>query len=601
MELSKIKISNFRSIDRIEFTLRNYTSLIGPNNAGKSTVLSAIDCFLNQIKPQLSDWRNHNYDEPVIIECLFTNLQPWESTCPGVAGIVQNNEIHLRLVASADVANSSVNVEYEAYIREEQIEGWSSGWRDLSQTIKEIASERGFNGTSWKTVSNREVIKQHLRENHPELIAAGDYIWTSEGISIKPALQQALPKCVVIPAVSKIGDDLKTTGKSPFNQLLSSVVMPAVARSEEFRGLQSAIQLLTDKMRGQSEDEFEEIRRITDLLTERLSSILDAEVIMSLNSPDFEKFINSGATLLVNDGHTTSPDNQGSGAQRALTFALLETITKMEIAQEGEQVKSTLLLFEEPELYIHPHLMRKLKSILETIGASNHWQVISTTHSPFLIDVASDPMSLVLVSRNGRGSPTELKQLQSDPFSNVENGDRERQALRATLDFHPTVCEAFFASRVVLVEGDTEVAIFKRAYEILDALEMDTSNVENTTIVSCGGKWTIPAIARLLANFEVPFRIVHDLDRKGRTDDELQVATGIDPYRANAKIDSAAPNVDKFLVEDTLEDLLWPNSRLSGKDKPYQAWNRISDLLGNVGELRDLHDFERMLRFVYEW
>ncbi|MEI8703655.1 ATP-dependent endonuclease [Pseudoalteromonas sp. B62] len=138
--------------------------------------------------------------------------------------------------------------------------------------------------------------------------------------------------------------------------------------------------------------------------------------------------------------------------------------------------------------------------------------------------------------------------MQSDPFAVAANGAQERQALRATLDFHPTVCEAFFASCVVLVEGDSEVAVFKRAYEILEAFEMESSNVENTTIVSCGGKWTIPAIARLLANFEVPFRIVHDMDKKDRTEEELQELTGIDPYRANAKIDSAAPNVEKFVV-----------------------------------------------------
>ncbi|WP_080890447.1 ATP-dependent nuclease [Photobacterium angustum] len=593
-------MKNFRSIENIEFSLRNYTSLIGANNAGKSTIFSAIDYFLNQVKPQFSDWRNNNYDEPIIIECLFENLQGWESTCPGVAGIVQNNEIHLRLVASADVENSSIKVDYEAHLREEQIDGWSSGWRDLSQTIKDIAVEQGITGTSWRTVSNRESIKQYLRENHADLITIGDYIWTDEGISIKQALQQALPKCVVIPAVSKISDDLKTTGKSPFNQLLSSVVMPVISRSDEFRTLQTAIQALTEKMQGQAEDEFEEIRGITDSLTTRLSGILDAEVLMSLSTPDSEKFINSGATLLVNDGHTTSPDNQGNGAQRALTFALLETIARMESAQAGEQVKSTLLLFEEPELYIHPHLMRKLKGILETIGASNNWQVVSTTHSPFLIDVASDPKSLVLVSRNGRGEPSEVKQLQSDPFAVAANGAQERQALRAALDFHPTVCEAFFASRVVLVEGDSEVAVFKRASEILEVFEMASSNVENTTIVSCGGKWTIPAIARLLANFEIPFRIVHDMDRKDRTEEELQNLTGIDPYRANAKIDSAAPNVDKFVVEDTLEDLLWPNDRPAGKDKPYQAWKRIDYLLENVDELRDLTSFRDLISFVYE-
>ncbi|EKO3798898.1 ATP-dependent endonuclease [Vibrio harveyi] len=601
MELTRIKVKNFRSIEEVEFSLGNYTSLIGANNAGKSTIFCAIDYFLNQVKPKLSDWRNHNFEQPIVIECLFDNLQPWESTCPGVAGLVQDNKIHLRLIAFADVENSSVSVEYEAYRREENIDGWSSGWRDLSSSIKEIAIAQGLTSTSWRAVHNKERVKQILREEHEELISLGEYEWSSEGISIKPALQQALPNCVVIPAVSKISDDLKTTGKSPFNQLLSSVVMPVISRSEEFRVFKEAIRLLTEKMQGQGESEFTEIRSITDSLTSRLSGILDAEVLMSLDTPDSEKFINSGATLLVNDGHTTSPDNQGNGAQRALTFALLETIARMESSGDGEQTKSTVLLFEEPELYIHPHLMRKLKGILETIGSSANWQVLSTTHSPFLIDVATDPKSLVLVSRSNRGEPTEIKQLTTDPFATAIHGAKERQALRAALDFHPTVCEAFFANRVVLVEGDSEVAVFKRAKELLEAFGLDTSTVENTTIVSCGGKWTIPAIARLLSNFGVQFRIIHDMDRKQRSEEELAEITGIDPYRANAKILAAAPGTSRFIVEDTLEDIMWPQERPSGKDKPYQAWKRMKYLLENPEELRDLSGFRELLAFAYNW
>ena len=45
MKIQKIKIHNFRSIEDAEFNLDDYSLLIGENNSGKTTIITAIRMF----------------------------------------------------------------------------------------------------------------------------------------------------------------------------------------------------------------------------------------------------------------------------------------------------------------------------------------------------------------------------------------------------------------------------------------------------------------------------------------------------------------------------------------------------------------------------
>lgn len=58
MKISKIHIENFRSIRHLDFELPQISCLVGPNNAGKSNILLAIQKVLGR------DWVTVNsFDE----------------------------------------------------------------------------------------------------------------------------------------------------------------------------------------------------------------------------------------------------------------------------------------------------------------------------------------------------------------------------------------------------------------------------------------------------------------------------------------------------------------------------------------------------------
>ncbi len=58
MKINKIHIHNFRSIADAEFNLDNYNLLVGENNAGKTTIITAIRVFYEDGGTKFSESRD---------------------------------------------------------------------------------------------------------------------------------------------------------------------------------------------------------------------------------------------------------------------------------------------------------------------------------------------------------------------------------------------------------------------------------------------------------------------------------------------------------------------------------------------------------------
>lgn len=73
----------------------------------------------------------------------------------------------------------------------------------------------------------------------------------------------------------------------------------------------------------------------------------------------------------------------GQGIQRLIIFSIIEEIGKSNLAQNS----SKILLFEEPEVYLHPKLKEKLHESLIKISVETDIKIIVTTHDPFFIQL----------------------------------------------------------------------------------------------------------------------------------------------------------------------------------------------------------------------
>lgn len=606
MKLIRIDIQNFRGISSASINLENFTTLIGSNNIGKSTILKAIKILVDTTNPTSEDWpfRTASNDE-MIITGTFYDIQDHERSKPAISNLIHDGELKIRVRTKWDHDNECMGVpSYEAYYNKESIEDFTTSIlaaRSIPWLLDIIRELDCNNSKAYKEMQD-DVIGI-IKERHPEKVTS-DLCWTSDGINFKNSLQQALPHVLYIPACFKIEDDLKSQKGTPFGFLFSNRVYPVLQADSSFEQYTSSLNQLHKKMKGELDGELiEGLQELMESITDSLNQVMDlkSKVKLSLTDIDINAALMKAATLVIEDKLETQLEYQGSGVQRALAYALLESNALFEVT---ESQRSTIILYEEPELYIHPHLMRLLRDKLRDKSSNSSYQVIVSTHSPFLIDIAENPSSLKLIKDNNEGART-VHEIDDSIFHVGEEYD-EREMLRAALDFHPTVCEAFFAKRVVVVEGDTEVAILRFSSELCDKLGVSKDLIKDTTIVSAGGKWTILAIARILSKLSIPFKVVHDTDRKGMTEEQIANISAINAFRANDKIRDIVGDANVFRVNDTFEHLLWDpvidGNAPSEGGKPFNAWKRIRSYIDGSIALNSICEakLRSVLQFIYE-
>ncbi|WP_284884754.1 MULTISPECIES: ATP-dependent nuclease [Citrobacter] len=606
MKLIRIDIQNFRGISSASINLENFTTLIGSNNIGKSTILKAIKILVDTTNPTSEDWpyRTASTDE-MVITGIFSDIQDTERAKPAISNLVHEGKLSIRVRTKWDHDNDCMGVPtYEAFYSKEDIEDYTTSItaaRNIPWLLEIINELDCNNAKSYKDMQS-DVIGL-IKQRYPEKVSSS-LCWTSDGINFKNSLQQALPHVLYIPACFKIEDDLKSQKGTPFGFLFSNRVYPVLQSDPSFTQYTSSLDLLHKKMKGEVDGEvIEGLHELMESITESLNQVMDlkSKVKLSLTEIDINAALMKAATLVIEDKLETQLEYQGSGVQRALAYALLESNALFEVTSSQ---RSTIILYEEPELYIHPHLMRLLRDKLREKSTNASCQVIVSTHSPFLIDIAENPSSLKLIKDTNEGTRT-VHEI-DDTIFHVDESYDEREMLRAALDFHPTVCEAFFAKRVIVVEGDTEVAILRFASELCEKFGISTELVKDTTIVSAGGKWTIPAIARILSKLNIPFKIVHDTDRKGMTEEQINQISAINAYRANAKIENIVGADRVFRVDDTFEHLLWDpiidGNAPSDGGKPFNAWKRVRAYLDGTITLNAVceNKLRAVIQFIYE-
>ncbi|RBL65881.1 ATP-dependent endonuclease, partial [Pseudomonas sp. MWU13-2625] len=161
------------------------------------------------------------------------------------------------------------------------------------------------------------------------------------------------------------------------------------------------------------------------------------------------------------------------------------------------------LLIDEPENALHPMAARAAQRHLYELAESPDWQVIMTTHSPHFINPFLDHTTIVRLERVGdnEAAPVTPKTYRSDLIE-FEADDKER--LQALQHIDPSFSEVFCGSYPVLVEGDTEHAVFMSSI-----LERQHGLMDRVTVIRSRGKATLVPLIKVMTHFKIDFGIVH--------------------------------------------------------------------------------------------
>jgi putative ATP-dependent endonuclease of OLD family len=215
---------------------------------------------------------------------------------------------------------------------------------------------------------------------------------------------------------------------------------------------------------------------------------------------DFKvKFKTTADTPLLNDY-----DQMGHGSVRIAIFLLM--LMRDKLRGESDVKKNFLVLFEEPELFLHPVLTKELRSLIyEVSDSETPFQVLCASHSPQMIDISKEHSSLVRMIKDDNG--THLFQVRQNDLKNAQQNTNEKvkQKLYEILRFDPYVCESFYANEVLLVEGDTE-AIIARGFQ------QEFQETKNVFVVNCHSVTNIPFYQKFFSKFKITYSVICDTD-----------------------------------------------------------------------------------------
>jgi len=505
MFINKLFIKNYRCFGEtttvIEFSKSGLTALIGPNNSGKSTILKILDLLLGDKYPSgrfsEDDFHNNELNKDIVLACTFTKeiyIEVKDYKIPIVGVVVRAKHI------PTGYGESSIDVDYRLLESENDIE-------NLDFENLDIATYR----TKYGRGDNPIYIGQEIKNQLPIVITVP---------LVKLQTEQPTNKWSVLGRIlQKVENEFtrNRNRKRSFEEKIKEAVK--ILRIGEFNEIEKYIQTFWNKMKPTN-------------LTGTELKFLDYE--------PWRYYRQFKLSMRQND-KDVPVETLGEGVQRLAIIALYRTYLK----KHGRNERA-ILLIEEPESYLHPQARKTLFRILRQAIKNEkdvEGQIIYTTHSENFIDCGSFD-DIVIFSRKDNG--VEVRHTDEEALKNhtMALGQPESEICDQHIHYRliETISqglkEALFTHKAVIVEGPSEIELFK--------FFSDAEN-EQIGIISAGGKSNIPAIYSFLTAFGVPCLIV--IDRDGTDNDQEK------NRKDNIKIVKALTQNNALTPDDTKVDI----------------------------------------------
>ncbi|WP_293785892.1 AAA family ATPase [uncultured Pedobacter sp.] len=457
--LKKLIVKNFRCIGNrpVEIDLDDIVVLVGPNNAGKSSILKAYEVVMSD---------GSKKGELTIED--FPNNQITPDRLPEIElhTIVYEEKVGVKWLTKID----------DGFLVKEK--WWWSG--------EGKPQRRGWN------------------------VDIGDWDETSFPFGPANIANSRRPEPHKVDAFSDPEEQAKEIKKLLMTGITERV--KSLQSSEE----RNEYHELRDQSLALQKKIIEDTKAQIDIANESLSSLINQvfpnyvvnfeaqpEANLDLGLWKWQSHLKMGP----DGGFQSTVDKQGSGARRTLLWTALKYIaeTNRKNKEEGTAVtRPYLLLIDEPEICLHPSAIREACKVLYDLPSSKNWQVMVTTHSPIFIDFTRDNTTIVKVDRNLNGEVEGTTIFRPDKVK-FDEDDRSNIKLLNACD--PYVAEFFFGGKVIVVEGDTEYTAFNYIRQ------EKPEKYRDIHIIRARGKSTIVSLCKILNHFGASYSILHDSDQ----------------------------------------------------------------------------------------
>lgn len=478
MKISFFGVNNFRTIsggidnNKIIFKDTNTLFIYGANNAGKSTFLKAYMFFYSNEKPTIDDFFKRDGNNSIEFE-LEVQLDELDKE---------------RIEAKAPKQKES----YKKYLNNDYIR------------IKKVWRKDGAK------IEDKNYTYDYSKGDNGEYDEIG-----YATVGLHTVFQSCLPKPVFIKAMPT-----EEEAKKILNEILKMMAESTLKTSdlEELKSAQDKIKELQDKMydpelietyQSSVNGYFNKIFGDTAICFKDQKD----RVVWTENKlgRDFEiEFMKKNSQGEFDDNIPSSYSSVGHGTIRTAIFTLLLMRDVAERFERRQGRKDYMVLFEEPELFLYPRMVKELRELIYQVSTEDlPYQVLCASHSSSMIDLSKPKSSIIRLVNNSAG--TKSYQI-NDQFlkdaKGIATNDELKQEMYEVLRFNPYICESFYADEVILIEGPTE-EIISRAF--LQEVPSD----KTIFVLNCGTVNNIPFYQKIFSRFNIKYHVIFDTDKAG--------------------------------------------------------------------------------------
>ena len=533
MKIEVLRIKNFRAFKDETIDFDDYTSFVGPNGVGKSTVFHALNLFFRQNKDtqtdllKLSSSDFHHSDTSNSIEVIVTFSSLSDQAKEDLADYVRQDKLIVSAIAKYDPINERAEIkqygnrlgfeEFRSFFEEEKKGAKSADLKVIYKSYKDKFPDLTSANSKADMISALHEFERGNPDNCVLIPSEDQFYGVSRGVN---KLDNHI-QWIFVPAVKDATEESEESTKSALGQLLARTVRSKVSFDDKVRELRNNAREEYQKLLDAEQKTLDDISKS---LQKRLSSWAHPNITASIQwkqDPDKSiKIEEPLAGLKVGErGFEGELSRFGHGLQRSYMLALLQELT----AFESENVPTLIMGIEEPELFQHPPQARYLAETLFELSQSNA-QIVICTHYPLFIPGDSFD-KIRLVSETGNPSETKIKRLKYNVLAAELQSVGERliteKGMVAKLypSLNPVINEMFFCKKLILVEGHEDIAHVS-SYLLLTE-KMIEFRRHGCHIVPVEGKSKLIkplAMAKLL---EIPTMVIFDCDTDKETEHEV--------------------------------------------------------------------------------
>lgn len=568
MKLEKITIKNFRRISEAEITLASSSFIIGPNNSGKTTVIDAIDALLSLKAEKVSeaDFRladDGTRADTIELTGVFSNISDETAQSRGFKGRVIDGRFTYKktykLTAVGKPKIESFTYPYKLKDKFQAVKKVQD-LLDLGITNETIADRLDKTGADDKLPKNWE----------KDFIEVLDFEIAQEPIAeenpggFPSNVTSKLPKVIRIPSLVST-TDFEGKDKGLLSECLSLLFEDLLSQNTLATEIQDRLTELENQMKPETEGSL--IKQLINDVNSIISAVFPScGIEIKPNLQNLQDILKPKYEVSLFSNVKTKIDKQGTGLLRTTAFAMLRYHSNLR-TQKQLETRPILVAFEEPEIYLHPAAANLLRDTIYALGATD--QIVCNTHSPWMIDLTQEPLSLTKMVSKADNTISCINYGLTSSFAKLPADDKLRVKMLQLFD--DEISRVFFADRVIIVEGDTELLAIKNTLKIIP----ETTRKEilfKSQVIRARGKASIISLVKYLQDLGIFPYVMHDRD---------QGTAGAEVF--NQPISNAVNDANRLtLNHENVESSL--GYVASSTDKPFKAftitnaWISIADI-----------------------